>query len=138
MERFKDFLSIAKIFDRETEDEYKKDRREYFARQKEYNKDINGMKIWLDDLRRMPEDFTQHAHSVNEAKRYISAAEAMGETIELISLDHDLGDYASDGGDGICLMDWLLERQTLYPISFHTANPVGRANMQRMKDKWWK
>lgn len=43
MEQFKDFLSIAKIFDRETEDEYKKDRREYFARKKEYNEDMNKL-----------------------------------------------------------------------------------------------
>ena len=36
--------------------------------------------------------------------------------IELIDCDHDLGDYAADGGDGIKLLDWLLERGTLYPI----------------------
>lgn len=95
------------------------------------------MRIWLDDLRKRPDDFTHHAHSVNEAKKFVLSAEAEGEKIELISLDHDLGAYAFDGGDGIYLMDWLLERQTLYPIAFHTANPVGRANMQRMKDKWW-
>lgn len=86
----------------------------------------------------MPMDFTHHAHSVNEAKQYILSAEAQGEKIELISLDHDLGDYSYDGGDAIYLMDWLVERQTLYPVIFHTANPVGRANMQRIKDRWWK
>ena len=96
------------------------------------------MRIWLDDLRKMPDEFTHHAHSVNEAKLLILSAESEGDIIELISLDHDLGEYAADGGDGIYLMDWLLERRTLYKITFHTANPVGRANMQRMKDKWWK
>ena len=95
------------------------------------------MQLWLDDIRPMPNDYTHHAHSVNEAKTFIINAEKNGEDIELISLDHDLGDYVDDGGDGICLMDWLVERQTCYPVIFHTANPVGRANMQRMKDRYW-
>ena len=96
------------------------------------------MRIWLDDLRKMPISFTHHAHSVNEAKAFILQAEERNVQIELISLDHDLGEYAKDGGDAIYLMDWLLERQTFYPVAFHTANPVGRANMQRMKDRWWR
>lgn len=96
------------------------------------------MRIWLDDIRDMPENFSHHAHSVNEAKRLVVQAERNNEQIELISLDHDLGDFEYDGGDGIYFMDWLLDRQTFYPVVFHTANPVGRANMQRMKDRWWK
>lgn len=96
------------------------------------------MKLWLDDIRPMPSGFTNHARSVNQAKNMIVRAEENREGIELISLDHDLGEYADDGGDGICLMDWLVERKTYYPIEFHTANPVGRANMQRMKDRYWK
>ena len=79
------------------------------------------MKLWLDDLREIPKDYTHHAHSVNEAKKLICCAEEVGEIIEQISLDHDLGDYFEDGGDGICLLDWLVERQTFYPIVFHTA-----------------
>jgi hypothetical protein len=96
------------------------------------------MKLWLDDIRPMPSGFNYHAHSVNQAKSMIVQAEENKEEIELISLDHDLGEYADDGGDGICLMDWLVERETYYPIEFHTANPVGRANMQRMKNRYWK
>ena len=60
------------------------------------------------------------------------------QTIELIDCDHDLGDYASDGGDGIKLLDWLLERGTLYPIALHTMNTVGRENMRRMLQRYWK
>lgn len=33
------------------------------------------MKIWLDDIRPIPQGFTHHAHSVNEAKSIISHAE---------------------------------------------------------------
>lgn len=95
------------------------------------------MKIWLDDIRPIPQGFTHHAHSVNEAKSIISHAEKNNETIELIDCDHDLGDYYSQGGDGIKLLDWLVERNTLYPIKLHTQNPVGRDNMQRMIDRYW-
>lgn len=93
------------------------------------------MKIWLDDLRDPPEGY-YHCHSVNEAIALISSVESI-QQIELIDCDHDLGDYASDGGDGIKLLDWLLERGTLYPIKLHTMNPVGRENMQRMLDRYW-
>lgn len=59
--------------------------------------------------------------------------------IELIDLDHDAGDYASDGGDYIKLLDWLEETGRNYPVRFHTANPVGRANMELIaKKNGWK
>ena len=88
------------------------------------------MKIWLDDIRPMPVDYDYHASSVDAAKAMIKMAESENEPVELIDCDHDLGDYARYGGDGIKLLDWLLSRGTLYPIKLHTANPVGRANMQ--------
>ena len=49
----------------------------------------------------------------------------------------EVGDYASDGGDGIKLLDWLVERGTLYQIKLHTANPVGRDNMKRVINRFW-
>ena len=55
-----------------------------------------------------------------------------------MDLDHDLGDYASDGGDVIKILEYLAERETLYPVQIHTANPVGRANMERMIQRYWK
>ena len=57
--------------------------------------------------------------------------------IDVIDCDHDLGDYAPDGGDGIKLIDWLAERKTYYPIELHTMNPVGRENMQREVERYW-
>lgn len=98
------------------------------------------MKLWLDDIRPIPKGYTHHAFSVNQAKFMIESAEELfkfGETIEVIDCDHDLGDYASDGGDGIKLLDWLVERGTFYPIRLHTANPVGRDNMQRVINRFW-
>lgn len=96
------------------------------------------MKIWLDDIRSLPEDYTHHAFSVDDAKKLICAAEADGEIIEVIDCDHDLGDYYKYGGDGIKLLDWLVERQTFYPIKLHTANPVGRDNMMRLINRYWR
>ena len=94
------------------------------------------MKIWLDDLRPAPHGYVL-AKSVNAAIATVIVAESNGENIEVIDCDHDLGDYYEDGGDGIKLLDWLCERGTLYPIALHTANPVGRAKMQRMLDRYW-
>ena len=88
------------------------------------------MKIWLDDLRPAPSEFVW-CRSVNEAKKVIAENEKT-QPIELIDCDHDLGDFFADGGDGIKLLDWLLERNTLYPVALHTMNPVGRENMRRM------
>ena len=95
------------------------------------------MKIWLDDLRVAPCGYML-AHSVNEAIALIESAEMSGEKIEVIDCDHDLGDYYADGGDGIKLLDWLCERETFYPIALHTANPVGRDNMMRLINRYWK
>lgn len=94
------------------------------------------MKIWLDDLRVALEGY-ETAKSVNEAIDLIEECEQAGEEIEVLDLDHDLGDYAYDGGDAIKLLDYLAERETFYPIEIHTANPVGRENMYRMLDRYW-
>lgn len=95
------------------------------------------VKLWLDNIREAPEGYTP-CKSVNEAKKIITGWERDGAVIDVIDCDHDLGDYASDGGDGIALLDWLVERETFYPIRLHTMNPVGRENMQREIDRYWK
>ena len=94
------------------------------------------VKIWLDDLRDAPAGYC-HCRSVNEAKNMIMKSEKEYAIIEVIDCDHDLGEYASDGGDGIKLLDWLAERNTHYPIALHTMNPVGRENMQREIERYW-
>ena len=94
------------------------------------------IKIWLDDERPAPDGF-HHCHSVNETKKKIEECEKDGTEIILLDLDHDLGDYAPDGGDAIKLVDWLAETERFYPINIHTMNPVGRENMQREIDRYW-
>ena len=95
------------------------------------------MKIWLDDNRIAHKGF-HWVYSVNEAKKLIQLCEKTNEPTEILDLDHDLGEYAKDGGDGIKLVDWLAETKRFYPIKLHTMNPIGRENMQREINRYWK
>ena len=94
-------------------------------------------KLWIDDCRPAPTGYIWFK-SVNEAKEWIGRIECdFG--IELISIDHDAGDYASDGGDYIRLLDWLEETGRSYPIHIHSQNVVGRENMRRIIERnGWK
>ena len=113
------------------------------------------MKLWIDDVRPAPEGYVW-CKSVNDTIVAIKEAEVLREyhinkislyrlngnlehihkvqhyTIELIDLDHDAGDYASDGGDYIRLLDWLEGTGHNYPIRIHSANAVGVQNMRRI------
>lgn len=103
------------------------------------------MKIWIDDIRPAPFGY-RIARSVNEAKELIESYEWMkivsgGKhyyNIDLIDLDHDAGEFASDGGDYINILNWLEETGRNYPIRIHSMNPVGVENMRRIirKNKW--
>ena len=94
------------------------------------------VKIWVDDLRPVPPGY-EGTKSVEETIALIEEIEEVGGEIEERNLDHDLGDYARFGGDAIRILDYLAERETFYPIEIHTANPVGRANMERMIERYW-
>jgi hypothetical protein len=89
------------------------------------------MEIWIDDVRPAPKGY-RHVYSVDEAIDYILSIKAKGETIELIDVDHDAGDFVYYGGDYIRLLDWLEMTNRNYPIRIHSANPVGRENMRRI------
>lgn len=51
-------------------------------------------------------------------------------TIELIDIDHTIGEFFCDGGDYIKLLDWLEQTGRNYPIHTHSQNPVGVENMR--------
>ena len=109
------------------------------------------MKIWVDDVRPAPEGYEWHK-SVSDVQSIIEYTEILKnnaiihgfgwsteEDIELIDLDHDAGDYASDGGDYIRILDWLEETGRNYPIRIHSQNPVGVQNMRRIIERnGWK
>ena len=109
------------------------------------------MKLWIDDIRPAPEGYIW-CKSVNEAKNTIVDANAKFADqfrkglepdyslyIDLIDLDHDAGEYASDGGDYIKLLDWLEwlydGKGTYTEFHIHSANPVGVANMRRIIER---
>ena len=103
------------------------------------------MKLWIDDVRPAPEGYLW-CKSVNHAKRRICAEERLYanhwmdhvsdiDIISIIDIDHDAGDYVSDGGDYIKLLDWLEYTGRNYPIRIHSMNPVGVANMRAIIQK---
>ena len=94
------------------------------------------IKIWVDDIREVPEGYIG-TKSVDETIMLIEKIESEGGKIGLLDLDHDLGDYAQFGGDAIKILDYLVEHEKFYPIKIHTANPVGRANMERVIRRYW-
>ena len=94
------------------------------------------MKLYLDDVRTPPEGWT--LVSTVKDMMFLTATENPTH----ISLDHDLGATDPDY-TGYYFMLWL-EREVFcgkytkenFPvITFHTDNPVGRANMQRSLNK---
>lgn len=109
------------------------------------------MYLWLDDVRPLGGEGTSYigliqeyecvvAHSVNQAKMLIEIAEHNGYEKFILDLDHDLGDYAGDGGDGYELVKWLVEtgRNTdNYRVYCHSMNPVGATNILKMRDRYW-
>lgn len=105
------------------------------------------MRLWIDDVRPAPEGYVW-LKSVNATIRFIEGCEwdecehgaiSFQNQIDLISLDHDAGDWAFDGGDYIRLLDWLEETGRNYPIRIHSANPVGVTNMRRIIERnGWK
>lgn len=95
------------------------------------------MRVWLDDVRPMPENFDAWAKTADEAITLLSS----GKVIE-ISLDHDLGET---GGTGYDVASWLEEAAYLGTIprvkwTIHSQNPVGFSNMKlalEAADRLW-
>ena len=119
------------------------------------------MRLWLDDERPMPSGYDIHVKTSQAAMAVIST---MGEFIDEVSLDHDLGDLNGDCGDGYevacfieecahnymmaVIADSKLERleagdfKQLKPFKWnvHSANPTGGDKMRhalKNADHYW-
>jgi len=97
------------------------------------------MKIWVDDERSMPEGFDYHVKTAAEAIDLLQQGR-----VTRISLDHDLGGLAEfETGYFIAqFIEMAAHNGWIPPIEWeiHTANPVGRRNMEaalRNADKYW-
>lgn len=93
------------------------------------------MKLWLDDVRPVPDSTWTLFHSVKNLVEFLQAV--VVEEIEEISLDHDLGDYADQGGDGYYAVLWMAEHNQ-WPKTFtvHSANEVGARRMLGVADRY--
>ena len=104
-------------------------------------------KMWLDDCRPAPKGW-HWVKSVHEAK--IHCCQTLNKdkilNYDVISFDHDAGDYAWNGGDYIEFLKWLEEKAftagwKINQINFHlhSMNPVGVQNMRAIiRRNGWK
>lgn len=97
------------------------------------------MKIWVDDERPMPKGFDHHVKTSAEAIELLQRGNVTG-----ISLDHDLGGVNEcETGYFIAQFIEIAAHNGWIPKlewAIHTANPVGRRNMEaalRNADKYW-
>ena len=108
-------------------------------------KSVNGAKSYIETNERICKEFMQKYHdemqtattnTLKDTRRLLNFAGRR--CIELINIDHDAGEYASDGGDYIKLLDWLEEKGYNIPIHIHSMNPVGVENMRRIirRNNW--
>jgi hypothetical protein len=90
------------------------------------------VKLWVDDVRPEPDGWTR-AQSADEAIAVLSSC-----TVEFASLDHDLGEFASAGGNGVAITDWMAEHNC-WPrqgVTVHSSNPVGVRTMLATVDRY--
>ena len=94
------------------------------------------MRVWLDDVRPMPEGFDLH---VMDAVAAIAALRTG--KVTFMSFDHDLG----KDDTGYTVAKWIEEEAQAGRIprlfwQIHSANPVGQKNMEAAltnADKFW-
>ena len=94
------------------------------------NRPVDQMRLWLDDLRPMPEDYDFHAESAIDAMFLMAKFD-----ISFISFDHDLGDNYT----GYYLAVWIenMAAKGFRPPAYriHSANPVGAKNIDMAMKK---
>jgi hypothetical protein len=86
------------------------------------------LKIWLDDVRPMPDEFTHHAKNSADAVQFIIQNNY---ELDVISFDHDLG--GRDTGYIVaCFIERKVREKKMKKLPFwvvHSANPVGRGRI---------
>lgn len=95
------------------------------------------MKLWLDDVREMPDDFDVWVKTADEAIKYIDTGK-----VNFISFDHDLGEEET-GYDVAVYIALKAFHNEIPRIEYvvHSANPVGRENIifaMKNAQKFWR
>ncbi len=92
------------------------------------------MKLYLDDIRNPKTTGWDIVRSYEEFVEYINT----NGLPEIMSLDHDLGTFKS----GYDCVKWLVYEKRLdlreVDINVHSANPVGREDMESLINNWKK
>lgn len=89
--------------------------------------------LFLDDCRDAPSNNFVIVRNAKDALYILRQCR-----VNILSLDHDLGDNQSTGYDllKILIESWIYKNATVYPfpkeIYLHSANPVGRENMYKL------
>lgn len=88
------------------------------------------LKLWLDDIRTPPDNTWIHVYSADTAFDLIEIVGLY--QFEVMSLDHDLGDNVPTGYDFLNKIEHMVSENTqdVPTIMIHSANPVGRKNME--------
>ena len=102
---------------------------------------VEGTKIWIDDIREAPEGF-KWFKTVKDFIDWCYQRQDLSD-VALIDTDHDAGDYQEFGGDYIKIFDYLdkcgVKNVTVH---IHSANPVGATNIRKIigrnKENGWK
>lgn len=80
------------------------------------------MKLFVDDIRTPVDSSWEIARTVDQAIDLIKKALFYGESLDHISLDHDLGDDQTSRA----LVNWMVSHGIRFEYgSVHSANPVG-------------
>jgi hypothetical protein len=87
------------------------------------------MKLWLDDMRKPPNASWTWVTTVEAAKWYLHH-----ETVEVASLDNDLGEGQPEGRT---LVRWMAERQ-IWPqhVEVHSSNVPAADYMRAMIERY--
>ena len=86
------------------------------------------IKVWLDDVRPMPEEFEVQVKTAEAAINLLK-----NNNVELISLDHDLGEEDEKTGYDVAkFIEKSAFERAIDPLEIrvHSANPVGLNNMK--------
>lgn len=91
---------------------------------------MSGKWLYLDDERATPPGFEVRTYTAPETIERLKVGDITG-----CSLDHDLGEYLNDVGDGYDVACWIEEQAANGSLSritcvVHSANPSGASRMR--------
>jgi hypothetical protein len=98
-----------------------------------------GIKVYLDDVRPIPKG--EGWILVKTVPALIALIHLIGDQIDEISLDHDLGENERPGYD---FVNWLEEKvytgeySAVPKLKVHSKNPVGKKKMENGIRQIWK